>query len=319
MAGPRLRAFRSRAIYHFVAALTAAGRRIPLPAGQFFGRALGTLAWHVLRRERRRALANIGMAFPDWSDAQRRRTIRAMFRHFGMCLFEIAWLPNLTPETRDRYTKYDGVDRTMKLIDAGRGFVVFSAHCGNWEWLSYTIGLCGRPLTVMQRERDEHGLGEFITTLRGKSGVRTIDRGSASSPREMIKAIRGGMLGFVMDQNIRTESVKVPFFGRPALTPIGPARIAVRTGAMGVIGVCERLPDGTHVSRFLEPFECAGGDPVEITARVTRGFEEQIRRAPEQWPWFHDRWRERPQWDVTEPPTAAAIPPAGSGGSTQTP
>ena len=299
MAGSRLRAFRWRAVYRAVSILSVIGPRIPLPIGRFLGRSLGRLAWHIVRRERRSALANIAVAFPEWPEAQRRDTIRAMFRHLGMCLFEIAWLPNLTPETRDRYTKYEGIERTMQLIDSGRGCVVFSAHCGNWEWLAYTAGLWGRPATVMQREPDEYGLTHFITELRARSGVRTIERRSASSAREIIKAIRGGgMLGFMIDQNICTESVKVPFFGKPALTPIGPARIAVRTGALGVTGVCERLPDGTHVSRCLEPFECAGADPVEITARVTRETEEQIRKTPEQWPWFHNRWRERPEWDV---------------------
>ena len=300
MASPRLRAFRSRAIYFIIAFFTAIGRRIPLRIGRMFGCTLGTFGYFVVGRQRKKALANLAIAFPEWSESKRRQTIHAMFRHLGMCLFEIAWLPNLTPETRDRFTKFEGVDKTMKLIDEGRGFVVFTAHCGNWEWLSYTVGLWGRPLSVMQRERDEHGLNRFITELRARSGVKTIDRGSTSSGRDMIKAIRsGGILGFVIDQNIRSESVKVPFFGKPAPTVIGPARLAVRTGAMGVTGVCERLPDGTQVSRFLEPFECAGGDPVEITARVTREVEEQIRKTPEQWPWFHDRWKERPQWIST--------------------
>jgi KDO2-lipid IV(A) lauroyltransferase len=318
MAGRRLRAFRSRAIYRLVAILTAIGRRIPLSLGRFLGRALGTFAFHVVGRQRRKALANIAIAFPEWSDAQRRATIRAMFRHLGMCLFEIAWLPNLTPETRDRYTRFEGVERAMHLIDAGRGVVIFTAHCGNWEWISYTVGLWGRPLSVMQRERDEHGMNRFITELRARSGVRTIDRGSASSARDMIKALRsGGMLAFVIDQSIRTESVKVPFFGKPAPTPIGPARLAVRTGAMGVTGVCERLADGTQVSRFLEPFECTGADPVAITERVTREVEEQIRKTPEQWPWFHDRWKERPSWDVTESSRRGATPREGSGESSR--
>ena len=321
MASPRLRAFRSRAIYYLVAFFTAIGRRIPLRAGRMLGSALGTFAYFAVGRQRKKALANIAIAFPEWSDAKRRATIRAMFRHFGMSLFEIAWLPNLTPETRDRFTKFEGVDKMMRLIDEGRGFVIFTAHCGNWEWVSYTIGLWGRPLSVMQRERDEHGLNRFITELRARSGAKTIDRGSASSARDMIKAIRsGGMLAFVIDQNIRSESVKVPFFGRPTPTVIGPARLAVRTGAMGITGVCERLPDGTQVSRFLEPFDCTGGDPVEITAHATREVEEQIRKAPEQWPWFHDRWRERPQWDVTSPePSRSATPREGSDGSTRTP
>jgi KDO2-lipid IV(A) lauroyltransferase len=143
-------------------------------------------------------------------------------------------------------------------------------------------------------------LNQYVTELRAKSGVRTIDRGSPTSAREMIQAIRrGGILGFVIDQNIRTESVKVPFFGRPALTPIGPARLAVRTEAIAVTGVIERRPDGTHLARFLEPIECKrDDDPVALTARLTREIEDQIRRTPEQWPWFHDRWKERPEWEV---------------------
>jgi len=282
-----------------VVLVTAVGRRIPLPLGRTLGSALGMFAWLVIVRQRRKALANIAIAFPEWTVGKRRKTIRAMFRHLGMSLFEIAWLPNVTAETRGRTTTFEGVERVMQRIDAGRGFVIFTAHCGNWEWLSYTIGLWGRPLSVMQRERDEHGMNRFITELRARSGVRTIDRGSASSARDMIRAIRGGgMLGFVIDQNIRTESVKVPFFGTPALTAIGPAKLAVRTGAMGVTGVIERSSDGMQHARFLEPFDCAGGDPVAITAHVTREVEEQIRRTPEQWPWFHDRWRERPQWEV---------------------
>ena len=104
---------------------------------------------------------------------------------------------------------------------------------------------------VLQRERDVPEMNAYITDLRAKSGVRTIDRGSATSARDMIQAVRrGGMIAFVIDQNIRTESVKVPFFGRPALTPIGPASFAVRTEAAVVPAVIERLPDGRHHAEF---------------------------------------------------------------------
>jgi KDO2-lipid IV(A) lauroyltransferase len=295
---------------------------MPLRTGRFLGRLLGRAAWYVLLRVRRKALANIAVAFPEWSDGRRRRTIKAMFRHLGMSLFEIAWLPNVTAETRDRTTIFDGVAEVIRLVDAGRGVIIFTAHTGNWEWISYTVGLWGRKLSVMQRERDEHGMNRFITELRARSGVGTIDRGSASSARDMIKAIRGGgMLAFVMDQSIRTESVKVPFFGTPAPTPIGPPRLAVRTGALGVTAVIERLPNGMQHAMFLEPFECRDSDPVAIAERVTREIEEQIRKAPEQWPWFHDRWKERPKWDVTGEETSrrGATLPEGSAGSTQTP
>ncbi|MGZ5444878.1 MAG: lysophospholipid acyltransferase family protein [Thermoanaerobaculia bacterium] len=287
-------------LYRALVVISAIGRRIPLPLGRILGRALGRVAWHVVRRERRKALANFAIAFPDWSERERRDAIRAMFRHFGMSLFEIAWLPNLDPKSRDETTDVEGIDRVLELIDSGRGVICITAHCGNWEWLSYVMGSYGRPVYVLQRERDAPEMNAYITELRARSGVRTIDRGSAGSARDMIQAIRkGGMLAFVVDQNIRTESVKIPFFGRPALTPIGPARFAVKTEAAVVAAVIERRPDGRHLARFLEPVYCKrGDDPVELTRYLTRVVEEQIRRAPEQWVWMHDRWRDRPKWDV---------------------
>jgi KDO2-lipid IV(A) lauroyltransferase len=300
LAGRALRAFRAKALYRALLLFSAIGRRLPLPVGRFCGRAIGRLAWHIARRERKKALANLTIAFPDWPPAKRLETIRAMFRHLGMTLFEITWLPNLDAGRREETCVIEGFDRVLARIDSGQGIVVFTAHCGNWEWLSYTTGSFGRPTTVLQRGRDQPEMNQYITELRAKAGVRTIDRGSTSSAREMIQAIRrGGILAFVIDQNIRTESVKVSFFGKPALTPIGPAKFAVRTEAVVVPAVAERLRDGRHHLQFLEPIECKrDDDPVALTARVTKMIEDQIRRAPEQWVWMHDRWRERPQWEV---------------------
>lgn len=308
MAGRKLRAFRERLLYRLLLIVSAIGRRIPLRIGQFLGRMLGRLAWHVVRRERRKALAHFAIAFPDSTEDQRRDAIRAMFRHLGMSVFELAWLPNLDARLREKTTDVDGIDKVLELLDSGRGVICMTAHCGNWEWLAYVMGSYGRPVYVLQRERDAPEMNDYITNLRAKSGVRTIDRGSATSARDMIQAIRrGGMIAFVIDQNIRTESVKVPFFGLPALTPIGPARFAVRTEAAVVPAVIERLPDGRHHARFLEPIFCKReDDPVALTAALTRIVEEQIRRVPEQWVWMHDRWRERPQWDVGQ--TAEARP-----------
>jgi len=304
VASPKLRAFRERLLYRLLVIISAIGRRIPLRIGQLLGRRLGSLAWHVARRDRKKALANLAIAFPDWPESKREQTIRAMFQHLGMCVFELAWMPNMTQESRSRLTVIEGLDRIMEIIDSGRGVVTFTAHCGNWEWLSYITGMCGRPVSVLQRERDSPQMNRWITRLRAGGGVHTIDRGSGTSARDMIQAIRrGGMLAFVIDQNIRTESVKVPFFGKPALTPIGPARIAIRTEAVAVAATIERLPDGRHHVRFGEPIELnRTDDPIALTALVTLAIEEQIRRAPEQWVWMHDRWKERPSWDVGSAP-----------------
>jgi KDO2-lipid IV(A) lauroyltransferase len=287
-------------LYRALVAVTALGRRLPLPAARAIGRALGWLAWHVARRDRTMALRHLAIAFPEQDEACRHLTARAMFRHLGMSLLEITWLPNVTDATRSITTTVEGFDRLQNLIDSGRGVVIFTAHCGNWEWLSYITGTFGRPVAVLQRERDDPRMNRYITALRARAGVRTIDRGSPTGSRDMIRAIRsGGILAFVLDQNIRTESVKVPFFGRPALTPIGPVKFAIRTEAFVSAAFIERRADGMQYARFTEPVQChRHDDPVALAARITEEIEQQIRRVPEQWVWMHNRWRERPDWEV---------------------
>jgi len=116
----------------------------------------------------------------------------------------------------------------------------------------------------------------------------------------MIQSLRrGGLLAFLIDQNIRAESAKVPFFGRPALTPLGPAKLAIRTETPIVCIFTERR-GAKYLLTFENPIEVTrDDDPIVLTARITAAIEAQIRRAPEQWVWLHDRWRERPKWDVT--------------------
>lgn len=294
------RARRGRIVYRILTGMSAIMRRLPLRVVDFFGYVLGHLAWLLVRRERRRALDHLAASFPELSASECRGIARRMFHHLGMSLFEMLWLPNLDdPEVFARTTQWVGVERVLEEIDRGRGVVTFTAHCGNWEWLAYGVGKLGRPTSVLQRGRNEADINRFITELRERAGTHSIDRGSIGSAREMIQRIRsGGILAFLIDQNIRSESVKVPFFGRPALTPIGPAKLAVRTEALAVTVFAQRK-GGVHVITWGEPFQVhRDDDPVELTARVTREIEAQIRRAPEQWVWMHERWKERPKYEV---------------------
>jgi KDO2-lipid IV(A) lauroyltransferase len=293
------RAFRSRLIYLCLIGISAVVRRLPLRLVRFLGLLTGHLGWHVLRRERRRAMGNITRAFPEWSVRGRARAVRGMFHHLGQSLFEVLWMENLDDAAIERTTTFENMEPILELVRAGRGIVAFTGHCGNWEWMAYCLTKRGIPMSVLQRERNEAQLNQLITRIRATAGIRTIDRGSTGAARELIFALRrGGMLGFLIDQSIRAEGVKVPFFGQPALTPIGPAKLAIRSSAP-VVSVFVERRNGKHHVRFNDVIETKDNDdPVALTALITQEIEEAIRRAPEQWVWMHDRWRERPKWEV---------------------
>ena len=294
MGSRSLSRFRDRLLFGLLRLLGGAGRRIPLRLGRAVGRELGSVASVLVRRERAKALRNVAVAFPNLDEAARRRIVRGMFRHLGETLFEVLWLPNLDRAALDRTTDLEGFDNLERALSAGRGLIVFTAHCGNWEWLAATVALCGYGVTALQRERDDRGMNDFVVGLRSLSGVETIDRGSPSSGRDMLRVLRSGrILAFLIDQNIRGETEKVTFFGHPALTPTGPARLAIRAGVPVIAGFIERRAGRLH-AHFDQAIEThRGDDPLALTQRMTDAIEQQIRRAPEQWVWMHDRWRER--------------------------
>jgi len=247
------RARRGRVIGFGLTTLSLIARRLPLQINRKFGAFLGHLGWHVLRRYRRRALNHIAIAFPEWSTARQRDTVRSMFVNLGVSLMELVWLPKLDAEMLQRTTEIHDAHYIDEALAAGRGALIFTAHCGNWEWLAATVTLLGHPLTVLQRERDEPDLNRFIARLRAHFGMRPIDRGSPAGALDMFRTLRsGGLLAFLIDQNIRAESVKVPFFGRPALTPIGPAKLAARAEAPVMICFIERIGN-KQIVRFQKP------------------------------------------------------------------
>jgi KDO2-lipid IV(A) lauroyltransferase len=296
-----VRARRGRIVYRILVVLSAIVRRLPLGVVRAFGNAIGEIGWLLRGRERRLAMGNLAQAFPDWTAAQRRKTTRAMFHHLGRIVFEMLWLPRLDAATRDKTTEVAGLEQFRALMARGRGAITITAHHGNWEWAAHCVASFGVDLAVLQRERNEADINRFITELRSVHNIRTIDRGSTAAAREMIQSLRrGGLLAFLIDQNIRAESAKVPFFGRPALTPLGPAKLAIRTETPVVCIFTVRRGD-KYVLTFHEPIEVTrDDDPIALTAKITAVIEAQIRRAPEQWVWLHDRWRERPKWDVGE-------------------
>ena len=295
MASPRTRALRGTVVYAATSALAFFVRRLPLRAARGVGVVIAVAGAPFFRRDLRRARKQIAEAYTDWPPRKIRRTVRAMCRHLGTTLMEFLWQRNLDAAMLARTTVYEGKEHVTGRTS---GMIAITGHCGNWEWAAHAIAAIA-PLTTMQRQRDEPEINALITKLRGESNVAVIDRGAASAGREMIRALRDGrLLAFLIDQNIRAESVKVPFFGRPALTPIGPARLAIRTGAPVVCIFDERIGD-THVIRIHPPLVTnKDDDPVALTARITEIIEEEIRRRPHQWVWFHNRWRERPNWEV---------------------
>lgn len=261
---------------------------------QRIGRALGGLAWQVARRDRRRALDHLALAFPELEEGERRRLARACFRHHGTTLGECLYLMTRDCAEVARRVEVEGWEGVVAARAAGRAILIVTGHCGNWELLAAALNCRGLDMSVVARTVDEPELQKWLVGLRSRFGTPTIERGTPGAPRRLLASLRGGgALGMLIDQDTRIDGDWVPFFGRLAYTPLGAAKVALRQGAAVIPTFIERLPDGSHRAVLEAPLELPD-DALAATARMTERIEAQVRRRPEQWVWMHRRWRRQP-------------------------
>lgn len=295
-------------LYLLAASAVALTSRLPSPLLRALGRGLGTLAWHTVRSARAIALRNHTRVFPSLAEAARRAELHAVYRALGEHLGDTVAL--LAP--RRQLPTLPFLPGAREVLDAaiaeGRGVLFASAHLGPWERVAGSLVASGVPITVVAREAYDPRLTRLYERLRDRRGVRTVYRGAAGAGIALVRVLRRGeVLGIPMDLASRVPSVDAPLLGHPAPTPVGPARIALRTGAAVVVGTAAPRPAG-HGGKVPEaPIDATVGIEVRrirtddlapdadgeraLTARINAELGARILALPHGWVWMHDRWR----------------------------
>lgn len=278
-------------------------RLVSWSTAQSVGRACGAIAWRISRTNRKRALDQLAIAFPDQTDEERAALAREAFRHQLMNVSEYFHLAGRGSAASEQHIEVEGWEHVERARADRRPLIVITGHCGNWELLGAVFGSRRVPLAAVVRGLGEKQFEPMLDRLRSSFGTRRIARGEPGSVRELLAALRGGAaLLMLIDQDFKTPGVFVPFFGRLAHTPAGAARLALRRRVTALPAFMERREDGTHLASFGAPFELPD-DETEATAVMTRAIESQIRHRPEQWVWWHRRWRRRPPRTAEEAAT----------------
>jgi KDO2-lipid IV(A) lauroyltransferase len=254
----------------------------------------------ALPKLRKTAEFNLQLAFPDWTDKQRAAVLRKMTRNLGWMAAEFARLPRYTAKNVERAVILDGHENFLAGKSRGKGVLVLTGHIGAWELSSFAHALYGFPLWYMARPLDNQRLDELVNRYRGLSGNRPIFKNE--SARTMLRVLKEAeTMGILADQNTMPEEGEfVDFFGTPACTSTGIARVALHTDAAVVPGYAywdENLRK--YRLRFEPPIELMRSgdnerDIRENTQKFAKVIEGIIREHPEQWVWIHARWKTRP-------------------------
>jgi len=293
-----------------VQALARCVRALAWQGSLGLGERLGDLA-HGLGLRRGVAEDNLARAFPERSAGERATILRAHYRELGRVVAEYARLSELARAPRGRvFANVRGLEHFEAL--RGRGAILLTGHFGNFELGGAMLGQL-HAVDVVVRPLSNPGVEALLARERERAGLTAIpaDRGI----RRVYESLRAGRwVAMVGDQDARHHGAFVPFLGRPASTALGPARIALATGAPILMGFVTREPDGRLILDVEPPLEvddpAAPDAALRLTALHTARLEAHVRERPEMWFWLHRRWKTKPQ--VAPPPVAATGRPAAT-------
>ena len=292
-------------IWAIAATAIAAVRPLSPNVLRHLGRTLGLQAHSLARRSRSIALKNVARAMPGLSDAARCALVRSCFLTLGELLAETVallgardWPPPLAMTEHAR--------ATLAAAQAdGRGVIFASAHLGPWERVAASIVASGFPLVALARESYDPRFSALTAQIRTRTGVRTIWRSESTAASKILRTLRAGeLLGVTMDLRSRVAACEAAFLGHPAPTAVGPAKIALRTGAAVVVGTaaphisatpgpgCPLVVTATRIATDGLTRDDAGA--VELTTRINAELSRRILALPHAWVWMHARWRDEP-------------------------
>ena len=275
--------------------------RLPPRALRAAGTALGVLAHAVLPGTRRLAERNVALALPELDALARRALVARTYRTLGGYLGEAVSM--LDPRRPVEPLAF--AEGAREALDAAiaqqRGVVFASAHLGPWERVAATLMECDLAFTAVAREAYDPRLNRLYDRLRGGRGLPTIYRGAPGAAARLLRTLRrGGVLGIPMDLASRVASIDVPFLGHLARTPVGPARLALRTRAEVVVGVpAPSSEDGATLELAITRIATADLDASPdseriLSTRINDALSLRIRALPASWVWMHPRWGASP-------------------------
>ena len=261
---------------------------LPARAARRLGELAGSI-WYLFGGERKR-VARRHMERVQGSDSNLGKRTRAVFRSYGRYWAETLWVrPRHIPKF-DAGLEIVGLEHLQDAARAGKGAIIALPHLGNWEAASLSGQRAGIEIVAVAEKLANRRLTNWFTSIRRQFGITIVLAGRASMRGIEEGLARGAAVALLCDRDLSGRGVKTEFFGEVTTLPAGPAALVLRTGAPLLLAGAYFTPNGHHL--VLQRLELPPGanDLAEITGLITRGLEQLIRRAPEQWHLLQANW-----------------------------
>ncbi|MDG1436347.1 MAG: lipid A biosynthesis lauroyl acyltransferase [Rickettsiaceae bacterium] len=230
------------------------------------------------------------------NDIDIEKTIDELWDNYGRYIGEFAFINNMSKQELDKRVKITGLEHVKDLQKNKQPFMLFLGHQANWDFMIRRINDIYPQFGIVYRKANNPYVDKYVVDERGNdSNVVMIAKGK-SGVKNLIRSIKSGMsIAMLVDQKMN-DGIEVPFFGRPAMTAPAVARLSIQYNYPIVPCQLIRL-EGSYFELRLHPVlqhkatNNLDKDCYNIMVIINQMLEKWIRERPEQWFWFHNRWK----------------------------
>ena len=258
------------------------------PAIQYwYAHKLAQLFYNHLVIRQKEARKNIAIAFPRYSQARRELILK---NSYIFCIRNTMQFLSFPKGFQNAHITVNGKEYLDKALTKKKGVILVTGHFGVWEIMLAWFGLNQYSMLVVGQKQKNSGADTFVNQLRENTGIKMIPR--KSSIESMYEALaRNTILTLASDQDAKKRGIFVKFFSLPASTPKGAGRFHLEYGSPLIFVTCHLERPNNHVLDILPIPTDSNSNIASITQSFTLMLENIITAYPEQYFWFHRRWK----------------------------
>jgi KDO2-lipid IV(A) lauroyltransferase len=263
-----------------------------------FAEIIGSLLYRLIPIRKKIAIKNLKIAFPNITKNEIECLLKKSYINLIKSSLEYFILPYLNENNYEKFGWIENTEIIEKYLEQKRSIILLGAHYDNPEFITNLLQFYGFPMVELVKKQKNKLINKKILDYRTSNGVEIIYKGK--SIRHILKALlkRKKILATVGDVSISPRSgILSDFFNVKTPTPVGPAKFALKTNAIIIPVFGIRLKNNQHrviVSKPIEYQAIEGNENEKIQFIIdtyNKILEDYTKKYPEQWFWFHNRWK----------------------------
>ncbi len=235
-------------------------------------------------KEINKAYELLPVEFSDRKDS----IIHGMIENVALNVLEIIYYDKIIKANPD-FCKFENWEIVENIKKQGKTPLLLVGHFCDWEVMGYELVKAGLDLTVIARPNNLQKMTDYINSLRQNHKLRVVMQNNIM---EAIRLLHHNMpVAILSDLNAREWGYQVDFFGRNASFYSAPVIISIRSGMPLIPVFPERQPNGNIIFKVKPPIVWEKGESMrERVQKYAKVYEEEYRKRPDLWFWFHDRY-----------------------------